>query len=80
MPTSYESASEEDKMLLRMKDEGKVWAEIREAWEKMTGEKVGKSTLSSRYARIKANFTVLSKDDVRLPFPQSLVFFRWWKC
>jgi hypothetical protein len=67
MPTSYESASPEDRMLLRMKDvEGKGWAKIREAWEAMTGEKIGGSTLSGRYARIKANFIVFKKEDVRL--------------
>ena len=54
-------------MLLRMKDEGKPWAEIREAWENLTGEKVGGSTLSGRYARIKANFVVFSKNDVSFP-------------
>lgn len=68
MPTSYETASPEDRMLLRMKDvEGKGWAEIREAWETMTGDKVGGSTLSGRYARIKANLIVFSKEDVRIP-------------
>lgn len=65
MPTSYDNASEEDKMMLRMKDdEGKGWNEIREAWNAMTGETVGKSTLSGRYGRIKANFVVFRKEDV----------------
>jgi hypothetical protein len=65
MPTSYDNASEEDKMLLRMKDEeGKGWNEIRKAWIAMTGETVGKSTLSGRYGRIKANFVVFKKEDV----------------
>jgi hypothetical protein len=68
MPTSWENASEEDRMLLRMKDEeNKPWAEIKEAWEKMTGEKVGGSTLSGRYGRIKANFVILSEGDVSFP-------------
>jgi hypothetical protein len=67
MPTSLETASPEDRMILRMKDEeGKSWAEIREAWNAMTGDKVGGSTLSGRYARIKANLVVFKKDDVRL--------------
>lgn len=65
MPTSWENASEEDRMMLRMKDdEGKGWNEIREAWNAMTGETVGKSTLSGRYGRIKANFVVFRKEDV----------------
>ncbi|OJD18313.1 hypothetical protein AJ78_01626 [Emergomyces pasteurianus Ep9510] len=64
MPTSYENASPEDRMLLRMKDdENKPWAEIRQAWEVMTGEKVGGSTLSGRYGRIKANFVVFTPED-----------------
>jgi hypothetical protein len=51
-----------------MKDEeNKPWAEIKEAWEKMTGEKVGGSTLSGRYGRIKANFVILSEGDVSFP-------------
>lgn len=52
-------------MLLRMgDDENKNWAEIREAWTKMTGGEVGKSTLCNRYLRIKANFVVISAEDV----------------
>ncbi|KAK2756800.1 hypothetical protein FQN54_005246 [Arachnomyces sp. PD_36] len=64
MPTSWDNASPEDRMMLRMKDEeGKGWAEIREAWNAMTGESVGGSTLSGRYGRIKANFVVFRKED-----------------
>lgn len=54
-------------MLLRMKDEeNKPWNEIRSAWEKATGETVGGSTLSNRYQRIKANFTIFSSEDVSI--------------
>ncbi|KAL2375259.1 hypothetical protein BDBG_05727 [Blastomyces gilchristii SLH14081] len=67
MPTSYENASPEDKMLLRMKDEeNRSWAEIRQAWEDITGEKVGGSTLCTRYARIKANFIDFTPEDEEL--------------
>ncbi|PGG97395.1 hypothetical protein GX51_07365 [Blastomyces parvus] len=67
LPTSYENASPEDKMLLRMKDEEKrTWAEIRQAWENITGEKVGGSTLCIRYSRIKANFVVFTPEDEEL--------------
>ncbi|KLJ11352.1 hypothetical protein EMPG_13375 [Blastomyces silverae] len=67
LPTSYENASPEDKMLLRMKgEENKSWAEIRQAWEDVTGEKVGGSTLSTRYIRIKANFVVFTPEDEEL--------------
>ncbi|KAF3482692.1 uncharacterized protein GIQ15_02016 [Arthroderma uncinatum] len=64
LPNSLEEASEEDKMLLRMKDEeNKPWGEIKAAWEAATGEPIGGSTLSGRYQRIKANFTVFTNDD-----------------
>ncbi|DAA75565.1 TPA_exp: Uncharacterized protein A8136_1639 [Trichophyton benhamiae CBS 112371] len=64
LPSNFDEASEEDKMLLRMKDEeNKPWSEIKTAWEKATGETVGGSTLSNRYQRIKANFTVFSPED-----------------
>jgi hypothetical protein len=64
MPNSFETASMEDKMMLTMKDEGKSWGEIREAWQAMTGETVGGSTLAGRYQRIKANFVSVSAEDV----------------
>ncbi|OJD24832.1 hypothetical protein ACJ73_03804 [Blastomyces percursus] len=82
MPTSYENASPKDKMLLRMKDEeNKSWAETREAWEEMTGEKVGGSTLCIRYARIKANFVVFTPEDAcaltpSTPSEQLLIRFK----
>ncbi|KAK2865229.1 hypothetical protein FQN49_003778 [Arthroderma sp. PD_2] len=64
LPNSIEEATDEDKMLLRMKDEeNKPWSEIRAAWEEATGEAVGGSTLSGRYQRIKANFTVFTAED-----------------
>lgn len=38
LPTSYEAASEEYKIMLRMKDdENKTWPEIKKAWTQMTG-------------------------------------------
>ncbi|KAL2014466.1 hypothetical protein VTN00DRAFT_1991 [Thermoascus crustaceus] len=64
IPTSYENMSPEDKMMLHMKDvEGKSWAEIKSAWEAMTGNKVGGSTLSGRYGRIKANLVQFKEGD-----------------
>jgi hypothetical protein len=49
-----------------MKDEeGKGWAEIKDAWEAITGDKVGNTNmLRMRYSRIKSNFTVIPEDDV----------------
>lgn len=51
-------------MLIRMKEEGRSWSEIREAWEKITGVQVGGTTLGVRYTRLKANFTVVDDEDV----------------
>ena len=62
--TSLETASAEDKMLFKLKEEGKSWAVIREAWETMTGEKTKNSTLPNRYVRLKSNFMTLKEGDV----------------
>lgn len=37
VPTSWDDADDADKMLMTMKQAGKTWEEIREAWEEMTG-------------------------------------------
>ncbi|KAJ9200594.1 hypothetical protein DTO164E3_1352 [Paecilomyces variotii] len=64
IPTSYEEAGREDRLLLQMKDkENKTWSEIREAWFGLTGVQVGGSTLPIRYARLKANFITFTPDD-----------------
>ncbi|KAN0077804.1 hypothetical protein V8E54_006108 [Elaphomyces granulatus] len=64
IPTSYETASMEDRMLLHMKEvEMKSWSEIRTQWEAMTGTKVGNSTLSTRYIRIKAKLAGFKPED-----------------
>ncbi|KAJ9267191.1 hypothetical protein DTO195F2_424 [Paecilomyces variotii] len=64
IPTSYEEAGREDRLLLQMKDkENKTWSEIREAWFGLTGVQVGGSTLSIRYARLKANFVTFTPND-----------------
>lgn len=65
IPASYETASMEDRMLLHMKEvEMKSWSEIRTQWEAMTGTKVGNSTLSTRYLRIKAKLAGFKPEDV----------------
>ncbi|KAI5303293.1 hypothetical protein KEM56_007701 [Ascosphaera pollenicola] len=65
LPSSLEEVSEKDKMLLRMKDEeNATWPEIREAWENMTGTKVGRSTLGIRYTRLKASLAVWDEADI----------------
>ena len=64
LPASYDEAGEADRLLLKMKDEeAKPWAVINEALEGIAGCKL--TGLSTRYARIKANFTVFPKEDVR---------------
>ena len=37
VPTSWDDADDADKMLMTMKQAGKTWEEIREAWEEKTG-------------------------------------------
>lgn len=64
IPASYEEAGEADRLLLKMKDEeGKPWAVITEVLEGIAGCKL--AGLSTRYSRIKANFVVFPKEDVR---------------
>lgn len=70
IPTSYEEACDGDKLLIRMKEvDNKPWAEIKKALEEITGTNVG-TGLHVRYSRMKANFVVFEKGDVRfLPHP-----------
>lgn len=68
MPASYEEANEADRLIIHMKEkEGKSWAEIKKVLETTTGVPLGGSTLQVRYGRMKANFVVFEKDDVRVP-------------
>ena len=68
IPTSMAEASEADRAMLRMREEGKTWLEINSMWEAMTGEKTGKSTLPNRFARLKANLMSLEEGDVSRDF------------
>ncbi|EEQ31275.1 conserved hypothetical protein [Microsporum canis CBS 113480] len=78
LPGSLEEASEEDKMMLRMRDEeNKPWSEIRAAWEEITGEAVGGSTLSNRYQRIKANFTEAKLLQVKMEIEEKFESEKW---
>ena len=45
-------------------NEGKGWAEIRQVVEDLTGVKLHTTTVSKRYARLKANFVVFEETDV----------------
>lgn len=74
VPASYEEASPEDRMILRMKEtEGKGWGEIQKAIEEVTGRNFVGSTLRVRYMKLKANFVVFEREDVSL-FPLLLSF------
>ena len=65
IPATYEEASSEDKMLIRMREvDGKSWPEIRKKLEDITQAKIGASSLQIRYTRMKANFVVFEQDDV----------------
>ncbi|KAJ9636683.1 hypothetical protein H2201_008371 [Coniosporium apollinis] len=61
--TSVDELSQADKVLLKMKEEGKPWAEVNDMWEMITGKKPAKSTLPNRYARLKANIEAVKEDD-----------------
>ncbi|ODM14571.1 hypothetical protein SI65_10057 [Aspergillus cristatus] len=64
IPTSYDEASEEDKLIIKMREkDGQGWSDIRKVIEEITGVKFGGSSLSNRYGRMKANFTVFEKED-----------------
>ena len=62
--TSLDTVTPEDKMLLKMRDDGENWSAIRAAWKDMTGILPGASTLPNRYNRLKANLMVLKEGDV----------------
>ncbi|RMY63084.1 hypothetical protein D0863_10746 [Hortaea werneckii] len=64
IPRSYDECGPADRQLLDMRDSGSSWPEIRAAWEALTGEKTGASTLPNRYVRLKSNFTVVQEEDL----------------
>lgn len=50
IPRSYEECDDADRSLIDLREkEQKTWKEIRQAWEEMTGQKTGNSTLPNRY-------------------------------
>lgn len=65
IPPRYDEANEEDRLIIKMREkDGQGWADIRKVIEEITGVKLGSSSLSNRYGRMKANFTVFEKEDV----------------
>lgn len=67
IPRSLDDASAADLILIKMKEQGRSWPEIEEAWVKTTGKAKSAGTLSTRYTRIKANLpsALLQPHDVR---------------
>lgn len=63
---SWKTANPADKMLVKMREKGCDWLEIRKAWQKLTGEWPAASTLPNRYKRVKDNLTRLKSGDVRM--------------
>ncbi|KAG8526534.1 uncharacterized protein KY384_008734 [Bacidia gigantensis] len=55
IPTSWDNATQADRLLVEMKEKGEKWEKIREMWKTETGEDSGNSTLPNRYNRIKCN-------------------------
>lgn len=70
--SALSEASEADKMMFRMKGEGKSWKEITAEWTRMTGRKPGFSTLSVRFGKLQEKFARMGDMDVRPPFFSSL--------
>lgn len=50
IPRNLAECSEEDQWLIMKRDEGSNWADIKREWTKATGQAVGNSTLTNRYA------------------------------
>ena len=61
---SWKTANPADKMMMKMKEKGCGWLEIRKAWQELTGEWPATSTLPNRYKRVKDNLTRLKPGDV----------------
>ncbi|KAL4876643.1 hypothetical protein BJY04DRAFT_222820 [Aspergillus karnatakaensis] len=63
IPTLLANAGTEDRLILRLRDEGRPWSEINSTFIATTGIKVGQSTLRMRYTAMKANFAGISGED-----------------
>jgi hypothetical protein len=64
VPSSLENAHPADKELFKMKADGKPWKEIKVVWERLMNKKIGDSTLSVRYCKMKENFEKSDGKDV----------------
>lgn len=64
VPTTRSELTEADKLMLKLKKEGKTWVEITTAVSTLTGQQYGKSTLGNRYAKIIDALTEWKDGDV----------------
>ncbi|KAL4940139.1 hypothetical protein BDV06DRAFT_224377 [Aspergillus oleicola] len=63
IPSTLAAAGEGDKLILRLRDAGKGWAEINKSFFETTGIKVGQSTLRMRYTTMKGHFAGFDEAD-----------------
>ena len=66
IPHSLDEANAADIMLLKMRENGRPWLEIEEAWEKKTGKAMTIKSLSCRHIRIKANLANTRPESVKV--------------
>lgn len=64
MPATWAEAGVADRMLVRMRDNGAEWANIRKQWKELTGSDTAPSTLPTRYSRLKASMMIMEDGDV----------------
>jgi hypothetical protein len=62
------AATEADKVMFRMKGEGKSWKDITAEWTRLTGRQPGTSSLSVRYIKLKEKFAKMGGEDVSFNF------------
>ena len=53
LPQSWEQANAGDQLIMRMKHYRTSWSKIKEAWQRLTGERPAEGVLEDRYTRIK---------------------------
>ncbi|ELR10385.1 hypothetical protein GMDG_00798 [Pseudogymnoascus destructans 20631-21] len=76
--TSKDQLTDEDKMMIQWRKDGKGWPEIRKKWGEMTGKPPGNSTLPNRYKRLLTNIIDWKDGDVSyslLLYPFQFIFF-----
>lgn len=63
IPTSEAELGPSDELICRLRTEGKTWPEVQAVWEAFTGRKVGHSTLSNRYSRLRLHMATFTEDE-----------------